>query len=263
MNYILLKQQLTLNDWCSNAFCFLPQQKEVKALSLLTHGYTSDKTSILNWAVRLAEENVASLLFDLPGHYQGSFNEVESFEDFKNHSPSLFIEAYHLLDKVLKENHYQFNRQTQIVIAGHSLGGFLALKSLEIPDNPITQHPCTTICVGLGMAPKDKVHLFDTPFYKSTLKLRSFLVSPAIAPEFIFPWIKEEKKNFAATHKKIHLITGEDDMVVGKSGTEELAELLSNLNNDVTFERPRKLPHHQPDMAAAHIKKYLKDQNII
>jgi hypothetical protein len=118
-----------------------------------------------------------------------------------------------------------------------------------------------SIAVGLGMAPKDIVHIFDTPFYKSTLRIREQLVSPALKPDNVFPWIKEEKQIIDTHDSTIHLITGIDDLVVGEDGMERFAESLIAKNNRVTIEKPTKLPHHEPLLAAAHVKKYLKKIN--
>ena len=111
------------------------------------------------------------------------------------------------------------------------------------------------------MAPKNVVHLFDTPFYKSTLKVREQLVSPALNPDNVFPWIKEEKNHLNLENQDIHLISGIDDLVVGEDGVERFKQALEEKNNRVTMEKPSKLPHHEPQLAAAHVKKYLKSIN--
>ena len=105
-------------------------------------------------------------------------------------------------------------------------------------------------------------NVFDTPFYKSTLAVRAQLVSDAINPDNIFPWIKEEKEALSLTHKSIYLLTGEDDVVVGKDGTERLKDQLEAQGNVVVLEKPAKLAHHLPENAAPHIKKWLKDQGF-
>ena len=76
-------------------------------------------------------------------------------------------------------------------------------------------------------------------------------------------WIKEEKQRLDVENQTIHLITGADDLVVGGDGMERFIENLSPKNNKVTFEKPSKLPHHEPQLAAAHVKKYLKKINWI
>ena len=70
----------------SNALLFLPDpSRPIKeGLAVFCHGYTAHKGDLLTWASRLSEEGLTTLIFDIPGHYLGSYNEVESFEEFKN-----------------------------------------------------------------------------------------------------------------------------------------------------------------------------------
>lgn len=265
----LLKTTLPYLDQKTNAFVFLPEvgdeSESVQAtFALIAHGYTSDKTSVMNWAIRLAEVGVSCIVFDLPGHYQGNFSEVVSFEHFKNHAHELFIEASHSLKKFFVEEfplceHMWEVNNARLVFAGHSLGAMLSLKAIMLPE--FSEYEKRAVCVGLGMAPVGVVHLFDTPFYKSTLRVREQLVSPALKPDNIFPWIKEEKQQLKISGQTIHLITGEDDLVVGNDGTERFRESLLQKNNTVTMEKPTKLPHHEPNLAASHVKKYLKKIN--
>ena len=144
----------------------------------------------------------------------------------------------------------------KLVFGGHSLGGILCIKAMGMSEFALFEK--RAIGVGLGMAPKDVVHLFDTPFYKSTLKVREQLVSPELRPDNVFPWIKEEKENIQITNQDIHLISGDDDLVVGSDGMERFMEVLVEKNNKVSIDRPSKLPHHEPQFAASHIKKYLR-----
>ncbi len=235
----------------TNALFLVPEQAS-STLALLCHGYTSSKFSILSWASRLAEEKIPTLIFDIPGHYLGNFSEVESFDEFKSSAHELFSEAYESALEVLED------KPNRLILGGHSLGALLALKALD--ENIFSTMDKIGLGVGLGMAPKDVVHIFDTPFYKSTLKLREQLVSPELKPDNVFPWIKEEKENLNITRQRIHLITGEDDMVVGEDGMERFANYLEELGNEVTMEKPKKLAHHVPENAAPHVKKFLKDE---
>lgn len=248
MGVTIEKLQLNLRGWSVQGFRIAPRGDSTPKVSALwAHGYTSSKNSLLNWALRCAEVGVENILFDLPGHYLGSFNEVESFEEFKSSSHKLFAKAFQKLQNQTPDH---------FILGGHSLGGLLAIKALNL--DTFKNLSKEAIAVGLGMAPKNKLHLFDTPFYKSTLEVRAQLVSPSIDPQSIFTWIKEEKENLSLQNQKITLITGADDLVVGKDGTERLAELLKEKTNDVTVQRPTKLPHHQPEMAAPHIKSLIK-----
>jgi predicted esterase len=147
----------------------------------------------------------------------------------------------------------------ELVLGGHSLGAMLALKALEI--NELSQINKRAVLVGLGMAPKKVVHLFDTPFYKATLIIRNELVSKELHSDNVFPW--KEKEDLKITNHKIHFITGVDDLVVGEDGTERFMDHLLQLGNFVTMEKPTKLPHHEPNLAAPHIKKYFKDQKLL
>ncbi|MFA6237588.1 MAG: alpha/beta fold hydrolase [Bacteriovorax sp.] len=263
----IIKVLLDYQNQKTNALIFLPEvggdesTQILPVFAVLTHGYTADKSSILNWPIRLAEAGVSSILFDIPGHYLGNFSEVSDFGHFKEHAHELFLGAFLKLKESfleqfpLNENMLESD-QLKLVLAGHSLGAMLSLKALMLPE--FAPYKKLSISVGLGMAPKDIVHLFDTPFYKSTLRIREQLVSPALCSENVFPWIKDEKVALDVHAQTIHLITGIDDMVVGEDGMERFAESLIAKNNKVTIEKPTKLPHHEPQMAASHVKKYLK-----
>jgi len=267
-------QKITLDylDQKTNALLFLPElggehSSELQStFAIFTHGYTSDKSSIINWPIRLAEAGVSCILFDLPGHYLGNYSEVLDFDHFKNHAHELFYTAFLKLNAAFKEeyplnDHFLESDQLKIVFSGHSLGAMLSMKAMMLPE--FSDFKKISIAVGLGMAPKDIIHLFDTPFYKSTLNIREQLVSKALAPANVFPWIKEEKHVLEIENQNIHLITGIDDLVVGNDGMERFAEHLLLKNNIVTMEKPNKLPHHEPQLAAAHVKKYLKKINWI
>lgn len=247
--------QLDFEGQKINGFTFIPDNSKVKTMAVITHGYTSHKGSILSWCIRLCESGVSCILFDLPGHYIGTFSEVSSLDSFKKGAPELFIKAHNKLSQSIEANDLS---DWKLMLGGHSLGALLSLKASTYPElnKQKSQH---ILCVGFGLPPKGITHVFDTPFYKSTLNIRGQLVSPAISPDVIFPWIKEEKENLSLTSKNIILLTGEDDVVVGKDGTELLAKSLEELGNDVQIEKPLKLPHHLPENAAPHIKKILKD----
>lgn len=190
----LIKTTLPYFDQHTNAFVFLPEvggenEKVQSTFALITHGYTSDKTSVMNWAIRLAEVGVSCIVFDLPGHYQGNFSEVESFDHFKNHSHELFVDAFNSLRKFFVEEfplyeHMLESSEAKLVFAGHSLGAMLSLKALGLPF--FSSFNKRAVCVGLGMAPVGVVHIFNTPFYQSTLRIREQLVSPSLKPDNVF-----------------------------------------------------------------------------
>lgn len=255
MNYHIEKTNLKVGNTIVNALAFIPHTENIKSdkFAIFTHGFTSHKASILNWAARVAEENIPSIIFDQPGHFLGSFHDVESFEVFKQDAPELFKSAFNFLKSKFPDG------GQEVVIGGHSLGALTSLIALE---RELFEVPVKCICVGFGLPPEGVTHIFNTPFYKSTLHLRGQLVSEKLNPDIVFPWIKEKKEELEVSRKTIHFITGEDDVVVGKEGSELLAQALRNLGNDVSIEKPKRLAHHAPELAAPHIKKFLKDQSF-
>src|SRR5690606_16854116 len=98
--------------------------------------------------------------------------------------------------------------------------------------------------IGIGIGQRQATHLFETAFYEKTLSLRRQLVSPALDSKVVFGWLKTEKENMTISNQRIHLITGEDDVVVGAGGLDAFIEVLEKNGNVVTADRPKKLPHH-------------------
>ena len=234
-----------------NAITFIPNEVDHnKVVAVFSHGYTACKNDNFSWAQRLSDANIPCIIFDLPGHYLGSLYEVESFESFKEHAHECFLNAYQKLVDMI-----DFMPE-KIVLGGHSLGAMLSLKALEFPEfeNAIA------IGIGLGISQHKETHLFETSFYQKTLNIRRQLVSPALGSENVFPWIKDEKISYALEGKRIHLITGADDVVVGQGGMEALEFMLKNMNNEVTTQEPKKLPHHEPSLASSHIFHFLKKE---
>ena len=216
------------------------------AISVFTHGYTSQKTDQLFWAQRLAKKGIDTILFDLPGHLLGEGSPVENFEDFTKYCPQLFSEALNLASIQAHE---------KVILGGHSLGALLSLKALELDE--LSPFKKLTIAVGMGLELSDSPHPLEKDFFKETLAFRKNLVSPALAPAHFFPWMKAMKKNLYATNERIHLIAGEDDIIVPKNGVENLAKILEEKNNIVTFEKPRRLPHFEPMLAAPYLEKII------
>ncbi len=224
---------------------------------VFTHGYTASKNDCLTWAQRFADAGAPAVIFDLPGHYLGSFKEAESFDDFKAQAHLCFFEAYKFLNKSLKDNKIEIE-MTDLIVGGHSLGALLALRALTLPE--FESAKTTAICVGLGISQHKETHLFESAFYQKTLDLRRQLVSPALSPENIFPWIKEEKLKLDLSNKRIHLITGLDDVVVGSGGAEALSFNLKSLGNEVSLNEPKKLSHHEPSSGASHINAFMRKE---
>lgn len=254
MEIKLIKKILNNKYFTFNAMALIPEKNLIQPeyCAVFTHGYTASKRDNLSWAQRLADAGIPSVIFDLPGHYLGSFHECDSFENFKSYAHHCFIDAFKFLTEHLSSS------PENIILGGHSLGAMLSIKALELDffDNFNT----LAIGVGLGIGQHKETHLFESSFYQKTLNLRRQLVSPCLDSDNIFPWIKEEKLSVSLSGKRIHLITGEDDIVVGKGGMEAFEFLLREKGNDVTTQGPKRLPHHEPSLAASHIYHFLKNE---
>ncbi|MFZ4714630.1 MAG: hypothetical protein ACOYL6_12990 [Bacteriovoracaceae bacterium] len=240
----------------SEAFCFYPEgvSHYKNAVAVFTHGYTAEKTPLLPWAIRLADFGVPTIIFDLPGHYLSSLVELDSFENFKQNSHKLFTLGYQTLVESAK---FMVNTETKLILGGHSLGGLLSLKALM--NEEFDQLNKIGIGVGVGIQEEEKKHLFQSKFYEKTMHIRSQLVSPHLNPAELFKWLHDEKKNIQTFHQKICLITGQDDAVVSRDGAERFKELLEVHSNIVSLEKPEKLPHNNPELAALHIYRQVKE----
>ncbi len=244
-------QTLKSGHFIFNAAAFLPEEGERKELSaVLTHGYTASKSDQVSWAQRLSDAGIPAVIFDLPGHYLGGLHPVSSFEDFRDHAVECFETAASYLDEGLgrKSNRY--------ALAGHSLGALLSIKALERDKFANS----LAIGVGLGISQHKTAHLFESSFYQKTLNIRRQLVAPELDSDLVFPWINEEKRNLEVTGKRVHLICGEDDVVVGKGGMQALADHLKKNGNQVSVNEPKKLPHHEPGSASTHVYHFLKKE---
>ena len=259
MSVKIVKKTLTNKYFSFDAIAMLPSKTQSPSIKsewgIFTHGYTACKNDCLSWAQRLSDHGAPAVFFDLPGHYLGSFHEAESFDDFKDHSHECFIDAYEFLKEALAEYGLE-SSCNKVILGGHSLGAMLTLKALALPF--FDEKDCLAVCVGLGISQHKETHLFESSFYEKTLNIRRQLVSPAIDSDIVFPWIKEEKINLDLKEKRIHLITGLDDIVVGKGGLEALNSSLVDLGNNVSVNEPKKLAHHEPSMAASHINAFLR-----
>lgn len=258
MSVKILRTTLNVSSFEVQAFAFIPESDVKEQWACFTHGYTSQKSDCLAWATRLSEAGVPSIIFDQPGHYLGSFNDVESFEDFKNNVHLLFREAYLKLGQLMEAQHGFASYPTcqGLILGGHSLGALTSLKALDIPEFASINK--VAICIGMGLNLQAETHIFDTTFYQKTLSVRRQLVSPAIDSSIMFPWIRDEKSNLKTTGQRIHIITGEDDAVVGPGGLKMMVDKLTALGNEVTFYEPKRLPHHEPSQASPHIFAFLK-----
>lgn len=234
-----------------NSMSFIPANPhEKKCIAIFTHGYTASKNDTLPWAQRLSEGNIPSIIFDLPGHKLGGYYPIKSFDDFKEHAHECFISAYKML---LSQIDFEAEH---IILGGHSLGALLALKAMELDEFSNAM----ALGIGLGISQHKNNHLFESDFYQKTLNIRRQLVDENIDSDLVFPWIKDEKISYQVRERRIHLITGADDVVVGQGGMEALHFMLQNLNNNVTMHEPKKLPHHEPGLASGHLYHFLKKE---
>lgn len=252
----VITTELSLPWFQVNALAFIPEGEIKTEWALFTHGYTSHKGDCLNWAARLVEVGVPCLIFDQPGHYLGSFHEVNSLEDFEQHAHELFGEAFLRLQGLMEQAGHVAAKPQTLILGGHSLGAFTSIKALDLPA--FTTFKRLGIGVGIGIGQRQATHLFETAFYEKTLSVRRQLVSPALDSKAVFAWLKSAKEHLSVTGERIHLITGEDDVVVGNGGMEAFLEVLEKNQNVVTWERPKRLPHHEPGAATAHIYSFLK-----
>ncbi|MBT3984431.1 MAG: alpha/beta hydrolase [Bacteriovoracaceae bacterium] len=217
-------------------------------LAIFTHGYTASKRDVLPWGVRLAEEGIPSIVFDLPGHYLGNYYEVESFDDFVNDSPRLFEVAY---SKLLTHG-YKLGPSGKLILGGHSLGALTAFRSSTLEC--FSNLPKILLGVGFGISSTDGNHIFQSRFYKKTLEVREQLVSPCLKASNLFDWIHDQKEKIQVQAERVHLITGQNDVVVGEKGAEKLKKkLIQKGITSTTLSRPKNLPHHQPEGASVHI----------
>lgn len=237
MSFKIEKIILNTKDLATNALYFKPDDPATQYVSVFTHGYTSHKGSILPWAQKMMELNIPTILFDLPGHFLGSFRPVSTIEDFQGQTPELFKSAHSILGE-----------QKNLIVGGHSLGALFSLIYSE------KYSPDLIFCAGLGLSDPTKKHLFQTPIFKETLNLRSELVSPEISPEIIFPWITEKKQNLSIENRNILLVAGKDDIVIDReAGINRLGDLLK-VKNSVEVMVPPSLPHNQPERAGVYLK---------
>jgi len=254
MDFELVQKHLEHNDIKVQALKFIPKvshQDMRGTVAIFTHGYTSHKGDLVNWAYHLLQLNIPSLIFDLPGHYLGSFNEVDNLEKFNLGVPALFEKALLQLDEYNPVN---------IILGGHSMGAHYSLLAL----NQESFHEANTfnICVGLGHKDQDKPTFLESSLYKETLDLRKKLVSKVLFPEYIIPLLKESNEKLQFKNKKIHLISGKNDVIANEKSLEKFKERLWLQGNYVTTETPGNLPHHQPELAAAFIRNHVR-KNVL
>ncbi len=255
--------ELSLPWFTVQALAFIPSVEEGHAVkkewAFFTHGYTSHKGDCLNWATRLVEVGVPCVIFDHPGHYLGSFYEANSLEEFKAHSHEIFGEAFVRMNLLMEQTLGvgQYPPCTSVILGGHSLGAFNCIRATELPVFKDFQR--VAVAIGSGVGQNQANHLFESAFYEKTLSIRRQLVSPALDSKEVFAWLRKDKMEITVSNQRIHIITGEDDVVVGPTGVETFKQVLEANGNIVSVERPKKLPHHEPGHASPHIYSFLKN----
>lgn len=249
------KKVLRLQKWKVEAFFFLPTEiKSFETVALFTHGYTADKSTLLNWGVQLSNRNIPTVLFDLPGHYLGSFNEVDSFQEFNQHVHRLYESAMKEFEQLIPSEKIE-----NVVIGGHSLGGLISLRASELKIFKKLQR--WIIPVGYGIA-KEGNHPLLSNFFQPFLKVRKELVSSAIAPEIVLPWIESNKSSVQCKDERIHLISGKDDVITTADAAQRAVSLLGQHNN-VSSDFPDHLPHHLPELAIRNILQFLRKNSLL
>ena len=250
----VVTETLSFKGTSTDALIFVPDASaRAHCLGVFSHGYTSHKGSLLAWASKLGDGGLPVVLFDLPGHYLGNFSEVEDFHDFAHDAPGLFFDAYEKLEKAAGRGQAE-----TIILGGHSLGALLSLKAL----GRFVGKKTLNVCVGLGM-PGEGTHVYDTPFYRQVIDFRGSLVSKALGPQAVFPWVKREKESLCVSGATVYLLCGQDDLVVGVEGADRLKTHLEAQHNRVFLEKPRRLAHHEPEGAAVHIKRFLSERGLL
>lgn len=252
MKVRIIKKIIPWGHGETNAFCFLPESKK-SSLAIFSHGYTSHKGAILPWASKLSQIGIPTIVFDLPGHYLGTFGEVVEFEDFAQTAHQIFFNSFESFKQDLN-----YLSKFKIIIGGHSLGALLALKAID----SFKGHEIICICVGHGLSQIGEPIVFDSPFFKDTMHIREQLVSPALNPKNIFPWIQKEQHQLSLNNQKIVLVWGRDDLVISEKNVLNLKAYLEKHNNSVHLEVATRLPHNAPDLASSLIKKLVKEQGF-
>lgn len=223
---------------------FIPKTLKFSFSVIMTHGYTTCREQLVMPAMRLCQAGIPVFIFDLPGHFASSLNDLNSFEDFKNFTPHLFHIALKEIEKTkIETDHFVFG--------GHSLGGLLSLLA------PGHKRLISRFAIGVGAYPKGE-HPYQHSFFREMIELRSQMVSRFISPQVIFDWLSEEKEKLLISNEKIQIINGEDDFIATEKATMRMKNLLEAKGNTVDLQRPKTLPHHRPDLIGPHLFKYLK-----
>jgi alpha-beta hydrolase superfamily lysophospholipase len=252
MEIVVKRKEISSHNWKLPCLTFCPAEAEVKALAVFSHGFTSHFADLLNWASRLSEISVATTIFGLPGHKLGSDSEVQSLDDFEQYVPKTYCKA----TESLREELPKIEPGTKLFVGGHSLGALLGLMSLEEED--FQDYELRGLAVGLGLLKENQRSLLSSPLFKQNMSIRNQLVSKALQSESMLPWLSKVKNNIKTQNRDIHLITGKNDIIMSSDSMLNMKRKLEEKGNRTSYEIPDNLPHHQPELASATIKKYVK-----
>lgn len=231
-------------------------------IALFTHGYTSHKGDLTSWASQLSMSGITTVIFDLPGHYLGSYNEVNDLKTFQEKGPNIFINAYKGAISYLESTNCPLRPDDfTIILGGHSLGALMSILAMKLDF--FADKNKINISVGIGMGDRSATDTLSKPFFKHFLQMRTQLVSESLSPSNIFPWIQKSKRDIFIENSRIHLITGLNDSLVSDQAVESFYTHLSQMNNQVTLERPQNLPHELPGNAIPFIKKFMRKEKMI
>lgn len=255
---------LSVSDVSVNALLFVPQDADASSSSvsfasvaICTHGYTSHKGDLIAWADKLTGENIPTLLFDLPGHYLGSFNEVSSLASFFTVAPALFKQAFLQIS-----NHIQLTSDVKIILGGHSLGALVSIIAGG-DQSQWQSHHLLHICVGLGVSAGLSKHLFSAPLFAEIMQMREQFVSSCLQASSLLPELYKQKLALKPVQQKIILMVGEDDIISPPADVSRLKKQLEQYTDDVEMITQKHMPHNLPERAATTIRSVLKSRNYI
>lgn len=205
---------------------------------IFTHGFTTSKQDLTSWLMKCVEMQISCCIFDLPNHLLGESSEV-SADIFKKESHLLFFEAAKL-----------FPLTEKFIYGGFSLGSLFAIEASLI------KKPAAIVLAGFGFDYHYKQHIYESQAFSFLLKFRSKLITNLDSKD-LFQWVQQKKEEMIITDQNIILISGEDDLVVGKQGMENLMQHLGNTNH-YTMIKPPYLGHHFPDKVSSFLERPLK-----
>lgn len=231
----IFKTYLTVNSLRVSAMVY---KSHSPFTCIFTHGFTTSKQDLTSWLMKCAELKISCCIFDLPNHLLGESTPVSS-DIFKEESHLLFHEAEKLFPSTQK-----------FVYGGFSLGSLFAIEA------SLKKSPAALILAGFGFDDNYKEHIYESQAFSFLLQFRSKLIVNLDSKD-LFRWVQKKKETMILQHQEIILISGEDDLVVGKQGMENLSMFLGETNN-YTIIKPPYLGHHFPDKISSFLERPLR-----